>query len=178
VFRVSLFSQALAFLNCRFSPVAYVGSDQVVEIINEIIDNVMQQSAIVVAINYREVVQWIFWTLVMAVTCIKHEGFDEEKEWRVIYQPSFQPSTSGPLLEEETTCIGGVPQVIYKMPIDDQVAIELADIDVASMFDRLIIGPTSQPWVMYEAFTRVLGKAGVADAGSRVIASGIPLRSW
>jgi hypothetical protein len=45
------------------------------------------------------------------------------------------------------------------------------------MFDRLIIGPSQYPAVMYEAFTQALKAAGVADAENRVLISGIPIRT-
>ena len=34
----------------------------------------------------------------------------------------------------------------------------------------------SEPWIIYEAFTRALKSACVADADGRVLTSGIPLR--
>ena len=57
------------------------------------------------------------------------------------------------------------------------MAPEIAEIDIAAIFDRLIIGPSRYPWVMYEAFKKTLERAGVADAGSRIITSLIPIRN-
>ena len=34
--------------------------------------------------------------LVAGVTCLKHEGFHEEREWRVLYAPN---RTASPLME-------------------------------------------------------------------------------
>jgi hypothetical protein len=70
-----------------------------------------------------------------------------------------------------TEPIGGVPQIIYKIPLDK------SELDLASMFDRLIVGPSPYPWVMYEAFVDALTRAGVTDAGNRVRISEIPLRT-
>ena len=45
------------------------------------------------------------------------------------------------------------------------------------MFDRLIVGPTPYVWPMYDAFVDALAKAGIVDPGTRLFASGIPLRA-
>jgi hypothetical protein len=86
----------------------------------------------------------MFWA---GVTCLKHEGFWEEREWRAIYTPMPHPS----LMEAETKVIAGVPQIVYKVPLDVAVSDALADLDLSRMFDRLIIGPSPYPWVMYKA---------------------------
>jgi hypothetical protein len=45
-----------------------------------------------------------------------------------------------------------------------------------AFFDRLIIGPSSYPWVMYEAFVSALTKAGCLTVDNRVVTSNIPIR--
>jgi hypothetical protein len=70
-----------------------------------------------------------------------------------------------------------VPQIVYKFPLDATVADEIADIDIAAIFDRLIVAPSQYPWVMYEAFKRILEQAGVSDPGAKIITSSIPIRT-
>jgi hypothetical protein len=110
----------------------------------------------------------------MPHACLKHEGFHEEREWRVIYSPKRFPSS---LIEASTKVIAGVPQLLYELPLDRAVSPVLDDLDMSKMFDRLIIGPSPYPWVMYEAFTDALKKAGVEEAEKRVFMSCIPIRS-
>ncbi len=105
---------------------------------------------------------------------MKHEGFHEEREWRVVYGPKRNAS---PLMETATEAIGGVPQIIHKIPLDRTVSDDLADIDVAQIFDRLIIGPSMYALPMYEAFVGALAEKGVPDAAKRIVISGIPIRS-
>ncbi len=112
--------------------------------------------------------------LVAGVTCLKHEGFREEREWRAIYSPKRNPSQ---LMESSTEVLAGIPQVVYKVPLDEKIAPELADLDLARVFDRLIIGPTQFAPAMYEAFVAALKKIGVADPEKRVVASNIPIRT-
>jgi Protein of unknown function (DUF2971) len=177
VFRVPPFSGAMDFLNCVFSPVAYLNKERAHEIVAEVIANVTREGEFLRTLSRTELVHWVFWTLVLAVACVKHEGFREEREWRIVFLPGLMPAGSVPLLDNEIRAVGGLPQVIYKLPIDVRVAPELAQIDLLTMFDRIIIGPSAHPWVMYDAFTRALGEAGVHNASDRVITSDIPLRT-
>ena len=94
--------------------------------------------------------------------------------WRVIYSRNRQRSD---LVDSSIETVGGVPQVIYRLPLDATRSGALADLDLCRMLDRLIIGPSSYPWVMYDAFVKALSEAGMTDAGNRVVVSGIPLRS-
>jgi hypothetical protein len=116
----------------------------------------------------------VFTALLAGVACIKHEGFHEEREWRVIYTPKRAQS---PLIIPSTEVIGGVPQIVYQLPLDRSSSPDLADLDLATMFDRLIVGPSPYPWAMYEGFVDALTKIGVSDAVNRVYASEIPLRA-
>ena len=68
-----------------------------------------------------------------------------------------------------------MPQRVYRLPVDASASTALADLDLARIFDRVIIGPSPYPWVMYEAFVDALTKAGLADPSVQV--SGIPIRS-
>jgi hypothetical protein len=104
---------------------------------------------------------------------LKHEGFHEEREWRAIYAPNRLQSR---LIESSIEVIAGVPQVVYKVPLDTSASDRIADLDFTQIFDRLIIGPTSYPWPIYGAFVDELAKAGIADAAERVVVSGIPIR--
>jgi hypothetical protein len=81
------------------------------------------------------------------------------------------------LMRQSTEIIGGVPQIVYAMPFDSKVSEDLADLDMSRLFDRLIIGPSPYPLVMYHAFTAALTEAGVPEADKRVFVSGIPIRA-
>ncbi|MDO8438117.1 MAG: hypothetical protein Q7S69_08195 [Nitrosomonadaceae bacterium] len=105
---------------------------------------------------------------------LKHEGFGEEREWRVLYAPKLLHS---PLMEQVTETIGGIPQIINKLPLDVSVSDVLADLDFACLFDRIIIGPSPYPLVQRGAFVDALKEAGVPDAEKHVVMSDIPIRT-
>lgn len=174
VFRVPYYSGGAEQLNLMFSPVAYLNETQVHEAVHAVIKNIENEAEFLQTLDRQIVISWVFNMLLAGATCIKHEGFEEEREWRAIYTPKRMASA---LIIPSTEVIGAVPQLIYQIPLDKAVSPALADLDLASMFDRLIVGPSPYPWVMYEAFTDALAKAGVADASSRVRISEIPLRT-
>jgi hypothetical protein len=177
VFKVPPLSGAAEFLQCVFSPVAYLNEERAHQILEEVLTNVTRERAFLQTLPYEQIVNHIYFTFAIAAICVKHEGFKEEEEWRLVYLPGLYPPPSPPRIEHDIVTIGGVPQPIYKFPLDAVVAPEIASLDVATMFDRLIIGPARFPFVIFEAFKKSLEDAGVADAGSRVIASTIPIRS-
>ena len=81
------------------------------------------------------------------------------------------------LIESSTEVISGVPQVVYKVPLDASVSDQIADLDFTQIFDHLIIGPTPYPWPIYHAFVEELTKVGVVNSAERVRVSGIPIRA-
>jgi hypothetical protein len=174
VFKVPWYSGGTRALNIMFSPVAYLTEAQVHADIFAAIENVRTSCDFLRSVDRSLIVRTVFYMLVAGVACLKHEGFHEEREWRVIYTPKRSPS---PLMESSTQIIGGVPQIVYKLPLDEAASDDLRELDLSRIFDRLIIGPSPYPWVMYEGFVAALLKAGVTDAEDRVFASNIPIRA-
>jgi hypothetical protein len=167
VIRIPRFSEGPKALDLMFSPVAYLKEEEVPEVMDDVIKNIGLNVDFLQSIGRQKVIDAVFVMLRAWVTCLKYEGFGEEREWRAIYTP--RPHSS-PLMEIETKIIAGVPQIVYKIPLDAAVSDALADLDLSRMFDRLIIGPSPYPWVMYEAFTvtEALRKAGVEEAERRL----------
>lgn len=109
------------------------------------------------------------------VTCLKHPGFMEEREWRAIHNPLLFPTN---LIQPSTEILAGVPQVVYNLPMDRTLDPALDDLDFPKIFCRLIIGPTPYPVTIYDAFNEALAQAGVADAGGKIVSSDIPIRPY
>jgi hypothetical protein len=174
VLRLPKTALATVELNIMVSPVAYLREADVHNELNEVIQNIGTFCGYLHTADRSFIVSCVYSMLMAGVVCMKHEGFHEEREWRVVYGPKRLPS---PLMETATETIGGVPQLIHKIPLDHSVSETLADIDIVQIFDRLIIGPSLYPWPMYEAFVGALVQSGVSDAANRVFTSGIPIRS-
>ena len=174
VIKVPSYSAGQNALKVIFSPVAYLDEKGAHNALETVIQNVCASTSFLATIARTELVGWIFNMFVAGVTCLKHEGFGEEREWRVIYSPNRVRSD---LVDPSIETVGGVPQVVHRLPLDAARSEALADLDLYRMLDRLIIGPSSYPWVMYDAFIKALSAAGMTDAHNRVVVSGIPIRS-
>jgi hypothetical protein len=169
--KMSLAAFALGLL---FNPVAYLPEAAVYGVMQEVMDSMAPHQEFLRSLDRRQVVGAIFDMLLLGVTCLKHEGFQEEREWRAVYCPGFN---SSPLMESTIEVVGGVPQPVYRIPLDVSVSPTLAELDFSRIFNRLIIGPSAYPWAMFEAFREALTKAGVADARDRIYTSNIPIRT-
>ena len=173
VFRIPFYARSGLTLNLALSPVAYHDERAAHAEIQNVIARITSEKAFLKTLDRTHFLNMVFNMLGAAVVCLKHQGFHEELEWRVIYAPNRTPSA---LMQSELQTLNGVPQLIYKIPLDKTVDPAFADIDLASMFSRLIIGPSPYPWVMYTAFVDALKNCGVSDAERRVVVSTIPIR--
>jgi hypothetical protein len=63
------------------------------------------------------------------------------------------------------------------MPFDKGVSPRLANLDLADLLDRVIIGPTQFGSVIKTAFIDALEKMGVPSPEKRIYSSHLPLRS-
>ena len=174
VFRIPFYSGGADKLNIMFSPVAYLGEDGVHAEIDSVIWNIRNNGDLIRSTERSRILSIVFNMLVAGVVCLKHKDFHEECEWRVIYAPN---RASSPLVESSTEILGGIPQIVHKLPLDMKVSDALGELDLSRIFDRLIIGPSSFPWAMYQAFVDALEKCGVSEAHKLVFTSDIPIRS-
>jgi len=108
-----------------------------------------------------------------AVLSTKHIGFREEREWRVIHSPrEFASAWVMPSFET----IRGKPEVVYHLPLQDQAGMNLPELNLTSLLDRVIIGPCQNPLQVAGTLADILRSIGVPDADARIRLSLIPLR--
>lgn len=156
------------------NPVAYLNEDNINKDIRDVLNNIKEKVDFLKSVDRQVLLNIIFIMLVMYVTCTKHEGFKEEREWRAVYLPNIFHSD---LIIRATETINDVPQIVYKLPLDVNVSPCLSEIELTEILDRIIVGPSPYPWSQYEAFVDVLKRAGVKNAEEKVITSGIPIRA-
>jgi hypothetical protein len=174
VIRVPLEVGANEGLGAMLSPVAYFTDDDVKRELDLVTNNVHANQGFLSGIDRTFLLNTAFNLFVTAVVTLKHEGFHEEREWRVMYSPKRAPS---PHLESSIEVVAGVPQLIYKIPFRNDPDAGISGLEPNEILDRVIIGPTQFPWAMYEAFVAALEGAGIKDASSRVFVSQIPVRT-
>jgi hypothetical protein len=121
----------------------------------------------------QPVFNWIFEVFKNIVFCVKHPGFKEEREWRVIYNPVYSKSEH---IKSSIEVIAGIPQKVYKIPLKDIPDANFAGASIPDFIDRIIIGPNEHQTVLKNAFKELLLEAGCKDVDHLIYCSGIPLR--
>lgn len=161
-------------LRAYTSPVAYLSQDQFNSEFRLFLDGIERRADLIKALGEVDVINRMFEVFRMAMLCTKHPGFAEEKEWRIIYSPTFQASDR---IKPSIQSIGGVPQKIYKIPLKNAADENLVGIEVPEIVDGIIVGPTQFPLEIREALVEVLTNRGMQDAAQKVVISDIPLRN-
>jgi Protein of unknown function (DUF2971) len=84
VINIPAFSKGAEALKLMFSPVAYLTEAEVHAVLNEVAEKIGSHADFLRCIDRHIVVPAVFNILLVGVTCLKHEGFHEEREWRAI----------------------------------------------------------------------------------------------
>jgi hypothetical protein len=155
------------------SPVAYLTDQAFEQKFLEVAIGLEQNRDFLRAQGRDVVKNHAFNTLKFASLCTKHPGFLEEREWRVVYQPTFEKSD---VLTKSTEAISGTPQPVYKIPLKNIPEDGVVGIEIPEFINRIIVGPTQYPQAVREAFIDLLTDAGTACPASKVLISDIPLR--
>lgn len=138
-------------------------------------NDINRNAAILSGVPVAQIIDMMFLVLRFTVLCTKHPAFSEEKEWRIIYSPSLAKSEA---ITSFVAAIRGVPQIVQKIPLVNDLANGLHGAAIPDLLYRVIIGPTEDPQVMFDAFAVILTEAEVPNAIERIWVSGIPLRQW
>lgn len=171
VLRNTAFTSAGGDLGASTSPVAYMSVREFEDEFAKLYNSLNGQRNYLAELGEERLLATCFQALRMAVLCTKHPGFSEELEWRVIHSPTQQPSEQ---LRESIEVVRGVPQKVFRIPLE--VMPNGLDLSPDALIDRVIIGPTSHPLAMAQAFVTLLGEAGVSEPHTKVWLSDIPLR--
>jgi len=105
----------------------------------------------------------------------KHKGFQEEREWRIIYDPEFDPDKR--LVHQFDYFIGPrgtEPKLKFKIaPVLGGAPDSLS---LARLVEFIVLGPSLSSPIAKSGFSRVLGGTCLQGFEDRVYASTIPLR--
>jgi hypothetical protein len=170
IFKLPWRSEPPPKIYLRFNPVAYVKHQGSEQMLLDVIKNMDDNREFLRTIPKTAITNWIFYMILCGASCVKHEGFIEEREWRIVYCPEIDKATEHIKLSLET--IQGVPQHIYSLPIDGSIG---SSTNFTTVFDRLIIGPSQYRSAIGDAFVTALTNAGVQEAEKKVFASNIPI---
>lgn len=162
-------------LGAYTSPVAYHTDEELDRDIDQVIQNVNENRDWLKSIDPEFVKGNIFGMFSFGVTCLKHPGFREEKEWRIIFNPKMRDNGTIPHIRQT---VGGAPQKIYTLQMKDvhKGGESLTGISPDALIKRVIIGPSQMQATVREAIVDALTQAGVSEADKKVLCSDIPLR--
>lgn len=160
-------------LNAYTSPVSYLDDKRFRSEFDHLAKNIKKNMGFIHSLGKESVLNLVFHAFRFFALCTKHPGFHEEKEWRIIYSPDLEPSNR---IAEDIHSVRGVPQKIYKIPLEDVPDEGLVGVRIPDLIERIIIGPTQYPQAMFQAFEKLLKDAGVENPGERIFVSDIPLR--
>ncbi|MBI1328113.1 MAG: DUF2971 domain-containing protein [Alphaproteobacteria bacterium] len=157
------------------SPVEYLNDENFSLRLNKIAENIRDEKIFLRGFNKQHLVGYIFNSLKYASICTKHPGFKEELEWRLLYTPKIDGETRH--IKKSVECINSTPQTVYRVPLKNNLFINLFNIEVPQLLDRVIIGPTEFPLAIKKAFVDILKNAGIREPEEKIYISDIPLRS-
>ena len=140
---------------------------RIVESVESNLDELAKLDLGLVAFNWKAVLDDL-------VLSTKHPSFEEEREWRVIYQRKEHPTRPAP--PSKVVSIYGIVRVVHYLPMQNVPEAGVNNATLDEILERVIIGPTPNPGLVLEAFVNQLGEAGVTNPEQRVVASHIPLR--
>ncbi len=160
-------------LRLLLNPVAYFGYADVEQQLWDVIARVRANVDFLKTYPQEHFRNILFFMLVSAAVSMKHRGFEEEREWRVIHLPDANPSE---LVKCAIEIIGGIPQIVYKVPLEENPENDVVGAGLPSLIDRVIIGPTTYRAPLMLTFRKALRDAAVPDAEGKVFQSEIPIR--
>lgn len=113
------------------------------------------------------------------VITLKHKGFWEEREWRIILSLFFPEHIASAIaskqIERSIENIKGNPEVIYKLNLKKFSFINPKG---ESLLEKIIIGPTANSEILVDSFSEILKNKGFDDEQIKnmITVSNIPLR--
>ena len=170
--------QATSRMAVRTFPVRYSESVNVLKDYRDLIDRLEANRDVIKrngAPQFASMLQFFFDTIVLGS---KHKGFEEEREWRLVYRADSQARhLKPPKLDVET--IRGIPQVVQKIELKNGITGSGGTFLFDQLIHRVIVGPCDQSILINDALFVTLMMNGFSNPELRVKQSAIPLRrAW
>lgn len=134
-------------------PVLYLSDIEFVSALDQCLDGIEANLAILSKIDGSALAHVIFWWLIFLSVSLKHPAFSEEREWRIIYLPSLERSE---VILEGVEAISGIPQIVQKIPLRNAPDQGLHGADIPNLVAKIIVGPSQYPLVIKDALAAAL----------------------
>lgn len=160
-------------LKAYTSPIIYLDLKNFPQEITALSERIKNNKEFIKDLGKNELLRYLFHAFQYAILCTKHPGFHEEKEWRVIYNPSIEKSE---LIKSEIEVIDNMPQKVCKIPLIKYQDPKLTGTTIPDLIEKIIIGPNINQQILGDAFIELLNEAGYENSRNKIVYSGIPLR--
>jgi Protein of unknown function (DUF2971) len=175
VFNPCFFESQHSQFNVLATPVLYGGLDEINSEFGALADRLEQSADLVRAVPIDTWGHIIGAMIRYAFMSLKHAGFEEEREWRLIHLPFRGEGCAW--VHDNICAVHGLPQLIYELPLDNiHNGMNFSELNLENALHRIIIGPSTHPETVRQAFVDKLQSLGVKNAGAKVVVSDIPLR--
>lgn len=159
-------------LNAYASPVFYGTSADFAAKLHDILSNIEREAEAVATLGPKGILDHLAIALLFGAVCLKHPGFYEEEEWRVIHMPSIDI----PNRLKRINLPGPPAQTVYAIPLEDFPPAGLVGIEPDALIAQVIIGPSDRAGKIGNEMEKSLTAQGVQNARDRIFVTGIPLR--
>lgn len=160
-----------ADLSVFHSPVLYGPPERLRDELRELLNRLKSVQSEFAMMDRQVAIHYLGNVIKYAVLSFKHPGFEEEQEWRMIYTLDDGESS---FIRHTTTSIRGIPQVICEVPLNNAIGLNMPELDIGNIFERIVIGPCEYPDQIRMALLKAFADHGV-DAPEMQV-SNIPLR--
>lgn len=158
------------------SPVFYGDAAEFGREFEKVVASLERNPDVIAAVDEWTVNLVVSGALHFALLSTKHRGFEEEREWRILCLLRDLPPD--PVVKPIVASIGGIPQVVYKVPFHGHEEAFLPQLSWDNLLHKIIVGPSLYPDLVKRAFEAELKAQGVSMWGQMVELSEIPLRQW
>lgn len=154
-------------------PMFYYDYEEFADKFKEFVDKIEENIDLFKTITTEEALEFLYRKFLVSVLSLKHKGFEEEKEWRILYNNIVYIPDE--LVIEKFEMVNGTPRIVYVLNFE-----QLNDFGYSTNLNnilyKIIIGPSDNPKQLQEIFIKKLKENGVTNAESKVVISEIPVR--
>lgn len=161
-----------------FSKVKYATKEERIGLVKKIILGFIQSlQGIVLLDNQTHIPAYLlFERIKLAALFTKHNGFEEEEEWRVVYLLERDRQKKMIDMFDYSVSQNGIEPKL-KLKIIPIKGLTSDDLSLSKIIDRIILGPSISSPLVHGTVSRMLEKLGKPELKSRLHFSSIPFRA-
>ncbi len=160
-------------LNAYSSPVFYGTVAEFHVKFREMLGNMAANVEQLRLLGAERVIENVAMAVLFGAVCLKHPGFEEEREWRVIHMPAIERPS---LLRKRAANVRGHDETIFEIPLKDVPEQGLVGIEIKDLLNHIVIGPSNRTEDIRVGLVEALSRNGIENPAARIFASEIPLR--